>query len=282
MLDHQHKHRQDEGQDLVAIASRYDALAEWMDTVAWYRDEIVPKIVGQLVPPEARSGLEMCCGTGRLLAYLAEHSPTLAWTGVDVSEKMVNRARARLVGQPGVRIVHSNWLTMINDSVERAYDVVVVKNALHLLGNLTDHLRALHSITSWDASLIVVETVSPNKSANQFVWDLFGAIDAQEIKRHCFTIHGLKEQLASSGWACTREILVRQYIDVSDWLAHKCTTDASRSRGEEVFQSCKREVRRSMEFSPRQKPVPNQMLRLQMIAVCERQRAPRRFQLRLM
>ena len=45
---------------------------------------------------DARSVLEIGCGTGRNLQLMAEAHPTLRLTGIDISEQMLRTARAKL------------------------------------------------------------------------------------------------------------------------------------------------------------------------------------------
>jgi ubiquinone/menaquinone biosynthesis C-methylase UbiE len=87
----------------VAETARYDGLADWydgefapspLDTEAW-------KTLVRLIGDGAGELLDVCCGTGTYAAGLAERGWSV--TGVDLSEDMLRRARAR-----GVRAIRAD------------------------------------------------------------------------------------------------------------------------------------------------------------------------------
>jgi len=72
-------------------ADRYEAHSRWLRGM----HRRAADRVAALTPPGARV-LDVGCGPGRLLAELAARRPDTALTGVDVSERMVEIATARL------------------------------------------------------------------------------------------------------------------------------------------------------------------------------------------
>jgi SAM-dependent methyltransferase len=249
------------------VGRHYDELADWMSTVAWYKDDYVESTVLGLIPSTATQILELGCGSGHLLRLIAERMPWARLTGVEVSEKMARNSRERVKGLERVQVVEGDWtgpLQVRGDSGR--YDVIIVKNVLHLLPNLPVRLRTLREFASAGAKLIIVETISPNRKANSFIRTLFSTLDLDGLKRHFFTRQSLNKALIMGGWdQSITSSIVRQHIDVADWLDHKSGNDAIRREADLIIRSCDREVKTAMEFEPRTALVPASMLRLQLV-----------------
>lgn len=96
----------------VKLAEIYDAAHSFIDypgLTRYLKENIRTRA------PEARSLLELACGTGRYLELLADD---IEVEGLDLSEDMLARARERL---PGVALHHGN---MASFRLERQFDVV--------------------------------------------------------------------------------------------------------------------------------------------------------------
>jgi SAM-dependent methyltransferase len=252
--------------DPITVGQHYDALADWMKTLSWYNDERLYSLVLSLIPATARRVIELGSGPGHLLRFLALSRPWLEVTGVDISGRMVELAQERVRDLPNASVVKGDWVRPFHDLGIPRYDVVIAKNVLHLLPNLTSKLRALQQVVTPEGNLIVVETISPNRKANRFVRDLFGCVDAEGVKRHVFTRQSLLKAIAQGGWDRQLRLQpVKQHIDVGDWLLHKCCDTLARQSAEHVLRSCDLDVREAMEFGPSTSLVPEHMLRLQLI-----------------
>ncbi|PQO28618.1 class I SAM-dependent methyltransferase [Bremerella cremea] len=58
------------------------------------------------------SALEVGCGTGRILSYLARQQPNVQWCGIDLDASKISVARQRLaVEGPGVKLVQGDFLS---------------------------------------------------------------------------------------------------------------------------------------------------------------------------
>lgn len=256
---------------LERVANCYSSLARWMDDVSWYRDNVVPQLVSKWIPIGARRALELCCGTGRFGVSLCSMRNFDRYVGVDVSEEMVRIARRTLMTRPAtttVEVLHGDWLHPVHQ--ERLFDVVVVKNALHLLDEISDRLRAAHRVTGAAGRLVVVETVSPSIEANAFVRRLFRALGLDDMKQHYFTRHSLDTILAESGWRIVGSETVDQYIDVPVWLERKASSLDHLEAAREVIRRASERVRRSMRMDGQSGGFPQQMLRLQRIVALEK------------
>ncbi|MDP2693636.1 MAG: methyltransferase domain-containing protein, partial [Gallionella sp.] len=92
-------------------------------------------LIKQVVEPpmEKWSVLDLGCGTGLMGEEIAPHA--LQLTGVDLSEKMLSKARARNVYH---RLVHSDLLPMMRDEEASSYDVMVAADVFIYLGMLDE------------------------------------------------------------------------------------------------------------------------------------------------
>lgn len=247
----------------------YTRLSGWMDQVEWYQDSRVFSVIGSMVPGRPRSVLELCCGTGKLLDRLSTTFPTAHVVGVDISPGMVEAARERTKARSNVTVLQGDWIyDLVNDGAD-PFDVIVIKNALHLLDRPEERLRELGQLSHPLTNLIVVETVSPTPEANAFVQRLFSHIDNSDLKRSFFTDRKLVQLLRRSGWmrGVPKAVFVKQAIDVADWLARKAQNDAHREEAlhELVSASTNEDIRTAMEFDVPAGVAPAHMLRLQYI-----------------
>ena len=92
-------------------------------------------LINRAVEPPMRkwSVLDLGCGTGLVGQEIAPHA--LQLTGVDLSEKMLSKARARDVYH---RLVHSDLLSMVRDEEASSYDVIVAADVFIYLGLLDE------------------------------------------------------------------------------------------------------------------------------------------------
>lgn len=79
------------------IADSPDLAANLYDESIGTTDDCLAEILQalDLAPGEPAAVLELGCGTGRLLGALAARRPMWLLTGVDISERIIDRARAR-------------------------------------------------------------------------------------------------------------------------------------------------------------------------------------------
>ncbi|WP_035696052.1 class I SAM-dependent methyltransferase [Bradyrhizobium liaoningense] len=256
--------------DQLRMSELYTRLCGWMDGVRWYQDDRVFSAIKSLIPAHPRTILELCCGTGKLLDQLSTAFPAAQIAGVDISSGMVRAARERTQSRNMVTVLVGDWMYDLVTEGADAYDVIVVKNALHLLDDAETRLRELSQLTHQRTELIIVETISPTSAANAFIRKLFRNVDDSDLKRSFFTEPTLAKLLRQSGWVrdIARPILVEQSIDIADWLSRKSSSEDARARAVDdlVRASANKSVRTAMKFDNPGGAVPNHMLRLQYIS----------------
>lgn len=263
----------DQEHDDVGLQQRlilhYSKMADWLETRPWYRDNHVVRAVRSLISVNPSRVLELCCGTGLLLKTLSDIFPTTDFIGVDISPVMAERARKRLSGRKNVQILNQDWVYQLGSQWDHAFDVIIVKNALHLLDAVPTKLRDLSRVSNPLTTLIVVETVSPNADANEFIRRLFHFADSEHLKQTLFTEKTLTVALQQAGWlmAQNKPKYVRQHIDTNDWLEQRCGDPTALASARKLLSETKnRRVRRSLDFDTGPGLMPSRMLRLQYIA----------------
>jgi ubiquinone/menaquinone biosynthesis C-methylase UbiE len=251
------------------MASHYSRIADWLGTRSWYQDDSVAEVVKFLISGQPVRVLELCCGTGLLLEDLSKAFPKTEFVGVDISPRMVERAKDRLSSSKNVVVLQHDWIYDLSSEWNGAFDVIIVKNALHLLDNIESKLRDLRRVSRDWTSLIIVETVSPNADANEFVKRLFEIVDVDQLKQSFFTERTLTTVLEEAGWfmAQNRPWYIKQHIDTEDWLIQKCPDHSTLETAREFLAGVRNaRVRQAMDFFSQPGVVPVQMLRLQCIA----------------
>jgi ubiquinone/menaquinone biosynthesis C-methylase UbiE len=244
-------------------------MADWLETRPWYRDKNVANTVCSLFPVNPSRVLELCCGTGLLLETLSSIFPRTEFIGVDISPRMVERAQERLSHRSNVLVLKQDWVYELAPEWEHAFDVIVVKNALHVLDNVITKLKDLRRVSCDRTTLIIVETVSPNVDANEFIKRLFQFADPEHLKQTFFTERTLTSALKEAFWfmAQYRPTYVRQHIDTEDWLTQKCAERPALESARKLLSEIRNlRVRQALDFDTDPGVVPTRMLRLQYIA----------------
>jgi ubiquinone/menaquinone biosynthesis C-methylase UbiE len=250
------------------LIMHYSRVAGWLETKPWYRDNNVAGTVRSLFPANPSRVLELCCGTGLLLQTLSDFFPEAEFIGVDISPGMVERARERLAHHRNVLMLKQDWIYELAPEWEHAFDVIVVKNALHVLDNVVTKLKDLKLVCHDRTTLIIVETVSPNLDANRFIKRLFQFADPHHLKQTFFTERTLTSALKEAGWPMAQRmpIYVRQHIDTEDWLRQKCPDQTAVENARKLLSETRNlRVRKALDFDT-DLGVPAHMLRLQFIA----------------
>ena len=136
-------------------ADLYDIAFDWdvTDEASWLRDRL---------GPSCRTVLEPGCGSGRMLVALARLG--LAVTGIDVSERMLQLARARLAaaGLPGEAVAAD----MTAFDLGRVFDGAVcpINTLMHLSREeLPRHLRAMAAALAPGARYLVQLGIIPEE-----------------------------------------------------------------------------------------------------------------------
>ncbi len=105
-----------------------------------HRDEGYAALL-EFLPPAPRRVLDLGTGDGELVARIRALHPDVEALAADFSAEMLGRARARLGGEPGMRVVEHDLEEPLPDAWG-TFDVVVSSFAIHHVGH--DRKRALY------------------------------------------------------------------------------------------------------------------------------------------
>jgi len=237
-----------------AVSRYYGKWSESLSTATWYNDERVFRWLDQIVPLRPQRVLELCCGSGAILHRLASRLPNATFDGVDICETMFLRASHQCASLPNVRVFHGDWLSPL--CAARPYDVVLVKNSLHLIRNLHDKLVELRKVCHPTTRLVLVETVSPSSRSRSFVQNLFKIVDEHHVKSHYFIKSQIKRILEEAGWTPSRDTRrVDQLISVNRWLNFKMDSPSGRRRAIDFVSRAPRQIREEMNISSNEQGV---------------------------
>lgn len=255
------------------VSGTYDYLSKKMDDFDWYKDKILLSMIEKKIPKSSKTILDLCCGTGNLINFINSTRDNARILGVDVSAKMIEHAKNKFNDSTkNIMLINSNWVSSLQSSYKESFDVIIIKNALHLIDDKEQRIKELNSILKKNGRLIIVETISPNVDSNYFVKNLFSKLNMNNIKKTYFTKHTLLNLFNDTSWKIIKKQTdyVEQYIDVPEWLNTKCALN-NRQDVELYLKNASLNVRRSMKFVPRDIGViPKKMLRLQMVLTLNR------------
>jgi len=110
------------------------------------------RIAGWLAPQTGERILDIGCGAGHLLAWLAAHTPA-HFDGLDLSPVSLRRARA--TGARDLVAADATALPLRDGS----YDAVVCNGAAHHLPDLAGALREVHRVLRPGGRLLLFEPV---------------------------------------------------------------------------------------------------------------------------
>lgn len=243
------------------VSSCYSRWAPVLSRAEWYRDERIWDRLDRIVALRPNRLLELCCGVGVLLDRLAHKMPNASFDAVDISSTAVAEASKRCSNLENVRILVGDWTTPIPRN--QKYDVIVIKNSLHLIANPLNKLRDLHRISHSGTRLIIVETVSPSLRSLEFVQGLFRITDTDHIKANYFTRRNLLSLLTRSGWLARRTDKIDQLMSVGHWLNIKVGASSTRREAEHFIASASNDVKEEMNITS--SPNDISMLRRQLI-----------------
>jgi methionine biosynthesis protein MetW len=164
-------------------------------------------IIGELVEPKTRV-LDLGCGDGELLAWLAQHKDVDA-RGVEISGAKAQAAIAR-----GVSVFHSDLEDALADLPDQAFDTVILSQTLQEtrepLKVLRDMLRvgrraivAFPNFGHWRVRLAHLWTGrAPKTKLFPHEW-----YDSPNI--HFLTVHDFESLAAAERWTVERRIFLQ-------------------------------------------------------------------------
>ncbi|MFF7973948.1 ubiquinone/menaquinone biosynthesis methyltransferase [Streptomyces sp. NPDC007905] len=117
------------------------------------------EVAARVAPAEGGQLLDLATGTGAIALEVARRCPTATVTGVDFSEEMLRRAKAK-PGADTVRWQHADAasLPFQNESFDGITEGYLLRN----VGDLDRVLREQHRVLKPGGRLVVLETCPPS------------------------------------------------------------------------------------------------------------------------
>lgn len=154
---------------MVLSASRW--LASVNARHPWNHNEHFHGWILRNLPARRRAAVDVGCGTGVLAGKLAARFARV--TGIDADEGMAAAARARLAGDPRVRIVRCRFDAFAAAAGEGEADLITMVAVLHHL-DLGDTLARIPRLLAPGGRLLVVGLAKVDSPADAMV-DLMSA-----------------------------------------------------------------------------------------------------------
>ena len=140
----------------TSVPSQYDAWARIYDRLwARYMNQTLPVAQQAAAVRSGEQVLDLACGTGELLSRIAKETPGAERIGVDLSPKMVERARAKLTDEPNTRVERADAhdLPFADDT----FDVVVCANTFHYFTHPEQVLREVRRVLRPGGRLVLLD-----------------------------------------------------------------------------------------------------------------------------
>jgi malonyl-CoA O-methyltransferase len=221
--------------DKTRVARRFNRHADSYDEHARLQVEMVESVMRTVLAGSRRPGrvLELGCGTGRLTQRLVEAFPRAELEAIDIAERMVERARARVGEAARVRLAVADveehaWEKARYDLVVSSATIQWLSSAEETLGRLARSLRA--------GGRMIHATFGPRTFEELF--SLFATVEADHglpTRPHGLSLPGTsewEELLARLGLDEIRvrsSIVRRSYASCRACLAEVRATGASYS-----------------------------------------------------
>jgi len=140
----------------ASVPAQYDTWARLYD-VLWrrYMHRTLPVVEDTADVQPGEQVLDLACGTGQLLRRLARARPEAELTGVDLAPKMVERAWAKLVDVPNVRLEQADAHDL--PFADDAFDVVVCASTFHYFTHPTTVLTEVRRVLRPDGRLVLLD-----------------------------------------------------------------------------------------------------------------------------
>jgi len=252
------------------VAEEYDRLCSAMDGFAWYRDQRILELISNSVPATCRRGLDIGCGTGIVLHYLAKKHPDVQWTGIDKAPEMVTRTKSKCASLLNVKASRINWSKLHDNFQIGSFDFILIKNVVHLIDDPVEHLSTLSNILSSTGRILLVETVSPNSESKKFVSGLSMVLGKMDLKRHIFTARDFLQIVRAANLEILKVQYEDQFIEIKKWLDAKARSRQISDHALAYLSSKMNSdlLRRFMKFEPPGDDFPGRMLRRQILIQC--------------
>ena len=188
-----------------SVPKQYDAWARVYDLFwARYVNKTIPVLQRAADVQAGERVLDLACGTGTFERRVVEDVPDANVVGVDLAPAMVERARAKLDGQPGVRFEQADVHDLPFD--DDVFDVAVCANTFHYFTHPEQVLVEARRVLRPGGRLVVLDWCRDFWTCR--VMDaVLPLIDP--AYQHCYTLDEMRDLLTESDFLPQRQFRYR-------------------------------------------------------------------------
>ena len=177
---------------------QFDNWASFYDSIflAGYFTKYYKKVEAYLGDISDKTLLSVGCGTGTLEITLAKKYPQSNITGLDLSPKMVQRAKSKSVGIPNIEFIEgdSENLQFSNGS----FDYVLCIHSFHHYPNQPNALTGFKRVLRENGELVMIDAVKETIVGR--LWIFFNKTFVEPGVIH-YSFDQLKKLLSDAGFA---------------------------------------------------------------------------------
>jgi len=183
---------------------------------------------------------------------------------------MIATSRAKCEGLGNVSVLEMDWAHLTDQIKPGTFDFVLVKNVMHLVGDVVTNLSILPTILSLTGRILLIETVSPNNDSKKFIYELSRMLELMGLKKHIFTSRELVGLVRHASLEIQKVQYENQFIELKKWLDAKSRSSQISGQVLAYLQNemSSDQLRKSMKFEPPSHSFPGRMLRRQMLIQC--------------
>lgn len=139
----------------------FNMLAEKWDEIVWHDPQKLNKIVEQIGLKKGDKVLDVGCGTGVLVEYILKFvGPEGCIIGVDVSEKMIEKAKEKYKEITNVNFLHND---VMNLDFKDFFDAIICYSVFPHIEDKENAIKKFSQMLKKDGKLVIAHSQSREK-----------------------------------------------------------------------------------------------------------------------
>ncbi len=198
-----------------SLARSYEKKGFWDLYFKYSAGKVVNLVSSHYKNNVINSVLDVGCGTGTLLKKLSSEYPFLDFTGVDVSDEMLNIARLKFINTKNIKIKFIN--TDVHEyHVNKKFDVVICSNSFHHYDNQSKVLNKFRGYLNEKGIFILLDPVQDGFLRKKWTKLLKSKYFDEPYAKY-YTRSELKEMMTKNRMYLDKSFLLLYFIWVSVW-----------------------------------------------------------------
>ena len=184
----------------ATLAEAYEQEREAIRHGRFYQDYWMETMLGAATPPSEARALDYCCGTSILFPHLKRRWPDASYLGIDLSPEMLEVGNRRFADREDFQVLQRDGESL---QLEREFDVVIARGALHHLPQPEIGLREIAGVLKDGGTLIVSEPAA-NPVIRFARWCMYKLSGHFSSKHRSFSYGELKHYLQAADYKIER------------------------------------------------------------------------------